>query len=458
MPRSTLFLTEAAALIMMAAVSLPAAAQTGADAEAPSGLWERSTLTGDWGGLRSALADHGITLGATETSEILGNLSGGVRRGAVYEGRLELDLDLDFEKVVGWHGATAHVSAYQIHGRGLSGNYLGNNILTASNIEAVRATRLFDAYLEQSLLDDTVSLRLGQIAADDEFIISQYSASFINSTFGWPGIQAADLPSGGPAYPLATPGFRVKYQPSDSWSWQTALFNGDPAGAPGAANAQLRNASGTTFSTDQRALLISELAYMVKDGLPATYKLGGWYHSGSFADQRLDSSGRSLASPASSGLPAAHRNDFGLYAVVDHMLWRVPGSDDQGLAGFLRLAGTPDDRNLVSFYVDAGLTYKAPFAGRDNDILGLGFAIARIGDQARTLDRDTRFFTQAPRPIRDYEAVVELTYQYVVAPWWTVQPDAQYVIHPGGSVANPNSPATRVSDAFILGVRTAVKF
>jgi len=42
---------------------------------------------------------------------------------------------------------------YQIHGRGLSANYLGNNLLTASNIEASRATRLFDLWLQQQLFD-----------------------------------------------------------------------------------------------------------------------------------------------------------------------------------------------------------------------------------------------------------------------------------------------------------------
>jgi porin len=442
--------------------AMPAAAQApGDDAAAPAAIWHQGTLTGDWRGLRSQLSDHGIALGATETSEVLANLSGGVRRGAVYEGRLELDLDLDLAKLAGWGGATVHVSAYQIHGRGLSSNYLGGNILEVSSIEALRATRLFDAYLEQSLFDHTVLVRLGQIAADDEFKVSQYAGStFVNGTFGWPGILSADLPSGGPAYPLATPGVRVRYQPNASWSWQTGLFNGDPAGAPDAANPQLRDASGTTFSTDQRALVITELGYSVKSSLPATYKLGGWYHSGRFADQRIDGSGRSLASPESTGQPFSHASDYGFYAVLDQMLWPAPGGDDQGLAGFLRLAGAPDDRNLVSFYADAGLVYKAPFASRDDDILGLAFAIAHVSDRASDLDRRIRLFTGSPHPVRDYEAVVELTYQYVAAPWWTIQPDLQYVIHPVGGTADLTSAAASqpIRDALVIGMRTAVKF
>src|ERR1700704_664190 len=43
-----------------------------------------ATLLGDMGGLRPAIAPYGFTFGLIETSELLGNLSGGVRRGAIY--------------------------------------------------------------------------------------------------------------------------------------------------------------------------------------------------------------------------------------------------------------------------------------------------------------------------------------------------------------------------------------
>src|SRR5262249_59247627 len=86
-----------------------------------------------------------------------------------------------------------HVSADQIHGRGLSTNYLGNNILTASGNEAERATRLFTLWLQEQK-EDAISIRVGQLAADDEFAQSKNGSTFVNSTFGWPGILASDLP------------------------------------------------------------------------------------------------------------------------------------------------------------------------------------------------------------------------------------------------------------------------
>jgi porin len=421
-------------------------------------------LTGGWGGLRQSLAEDGVAIGATEVAETLGNLSGGAKTGAIFEGRLELDLDLDLDKLLGW-SALIHVNAYQIHGRGLSGNDLGQNLLTASNIEANRSTRLFDAYVEQGLFDNKLSIRLGQIAADDEFVTSQYAGAFVNATFGFPAIAAADLPGGGPAFPLATPGIRVRYAATDSLSWQTGLFNGNPAGTGASGDPQRQNASGTNFSTNQGAFVITELDYAVagesgSSQLPAAYKIGAWYHGGEFDDLRFDQSGLSLANPGST-LPARrHQGDAMIYAVVDHMLWRAPNTDDHGLSAFLRLAGAPDaDRNLVSFYADGGLVDKAPFEGRDDDIVGLALSLATISAQAQALDRDVRSFGAAGYPVRDYEGLVEATYQYELTPWWVMQPDLQYILHPGGHAPNPAIPGavTPMHNALILGLRSSIK-
>ncbi len=433
----------------------------------PQTLWERDTLTGDWGGARPRLIDSGVTLGLTEISEVLGNVSGGQQQGFDYMGRTELAVDFDLEKLLGWNGALIHANGYQIHGRGLGCNNLGGNYSTPSNIEATRTTRLFDLYLEQSLFDGKLSIRLGQIAADDEFLTSQYAGTFINGTFGWAGIMAADLPSGGPAYPLATPGVRVKYAPTEALSWQTAVFNGDPAGSPlGNDDPQIRNRSGTTFSTNRDLLVFSEVAYTIaadKDNgiVPATFKIGGWYHSGRFDDQRYDTHGEPFN--VSGGDPDQHRNNYGLYGVIDQMLFSKSGTGDQGLAGFVRLGGAPDDRNVISFYADAGLNYMGPFEGRGADIIGIAFSYAKIGSAAIDSDKDyNRAYPTATRPVRDYEAAIELTYVYAVAPWWIIQPDIQYIIHPAGSVACPiadlTKTATAMENAFIFGVRTGINF
>jgi porin len=430
---------------------------------ARSPLFDRETLGGDWGGIRPALGEFGTQLAVTYTGEVFDVARGGLRRGASYDGLLAVDLDTDLGTALGWTGAAFHATAYQIHGEGVTSSRVGN-LMTISDIEATRATRLSTLWLEQSFLSGALSVRLGQLAADDEFLISQYAIPLPNGTFGWPEITGANLPSGGPAYPLATPGIRVKATPTAALSFMVGVFNGDPAG-PGVGDPQRRDPSGTAFRFNDNVLAIGEAAYAINQGeralgLPGTYKLGGWFHGGRFPDQRLDSAGLSLADPASSGAPASHRSNFGAYAVVDQALWRRPGgSGDQGVGLFFRVAGSPGDRNLVDVYADAGLTVKGPLPDRDDDLASIGFAYTRISRSARGLDRDAAAFSGTDRPVRDFEALLDLTYQLQIAPWVVVQPDMQVVFHPGGNAADPNdrSGVRPIRDALVFGFRTVLR-
>ncbi len=77
--------------------------------------------------------------------------------------------------------------------------------------------------------------------------------------------------------------------------------------------------------------------------------------------------------------------------------------------------------------------------------------------RARRRFRLCRVQRQFP-PVRSSETFIELTYQAVVTPWWTLQPDFQYVFSPGGGIVDPNQPTKRVGDALILGLRTSITF
>ncbi|MBL8585709.1 MAG: carbohydrate porin, partial [Bradyrhizobiaceae bacterium] len=63
-------------------------------------------------------------------------------------------------------------------------------------------------------------------------------------------------------------------------------------------------------------------------------------------------------------------------------------------------------------------------------------------------------------PIRTYEAVLEATYQAQIVPGWTIQPDFQYIINPGGHVADPADPdgLRPLRNAMVFGVRTTVNY
>ena len=55
---------------------------------------------------------------------------------------------------------------------------------------------------------------------------------------------------------------------------------------------------------------------------------------------------------------------------------------------------------------------------------------------------------------------LELMYRAQVTPWWTLQPDLQFIAHPGGHVPDPTDPTglRPIRNSLVLGVRTAVAF
>lgn len=84
-------------------------AQTGAEEASPVNIysgdfWTRSTLTGDWWGVRNDLAAKGITFDMSLTQVGQGVVDGGKDEGWKYGGRGDLILNVDTQKLGLWPG------------------------------------------------------------------------------------------------------------------------------------------------------------------------------------------------------------------------------------------------------------------------------------------------------------------------------------------------------------------
>jgi porin len=287
--------------------------------------------------------------------------------------------------------------------------------------------------------------------------------------FGWPMVPSADMPGGGPAYPLSAPGIRFRYRPVDPITILAGVFNGSPSPNNNIPDSQMANPSGTAFPLNGGALAIAELQYTYpalgsmlyadqSQPLARTYKLGFWYDTEHFADQRYDNTGLSLADPATTGVPQDHRGDYSIYAVADQMIWQDPDEFDRTMNVFMRAMGTPEtNRNLVDFSLNLGFTFHEPFLHRDDDTFGVGLGYAHVSRRAAGLDTDTANFTGSFNPARTSETFLEATYSYAVTPWFQVQPDLQYVFNPGGGI--PNAAGTgKVGNETVLGLRSNILF
>ena len=97
------------------------------------------------------------------------------------------------------------------------------------------------------------------------------------------------------------------------------------------------------------------------------------------------------------------------------------------LSGFARWTWSPPEWSPVSHYVDAGLV-----------------ALQKVGLAVAWLDLSDDL------PGHSHEIVVEATWREEVAPWWSLQPDVQMIVHPGG--------ASTEDSLFIVGLRTEIVF
>ena len=410
-------------------------------------------LLGDAGGVRTYLGKYGITLGITDSENLLGNLSGGVKQGATMQGVTTATLEVDTAKAFGWQGGTFHISALQLHGRSLSGAYL-DDLQAANGNEGEDATRLWELWYDQALGKIGADIKIGQQSIDNEFMVSQYSGLFVNTMAGWPMLPSADLYGGGPAYPLSSLGARVLFKPLANATVLAGVFDDDPGNGAFSDDEQYLDRNGALFNLRHGALFISELQ-CVATPLPnrtGTYKLGFWYDTASFPDQRYGTDGRSLANPDSNGDPEMHHGNYSVYAVVDQSLWQSKSDTARGVHVFGRIMGAPSDQNFVSLSFNGGVTMTALLPGRDNDTAGIDFGLAKVSNRAGGLDRDTG------ASARGTEELVELTYQAQATPWLVLQPSMQYIVHPGGGVTDPDDGSRNLRDEFVLGVRAVTTF
>src|SRR5579862_2268708 len=321
-------------------------------------LLERQYLTGNWNGVRPLLSADGFQPYLTYTGLMWSNLNGGSDTGAQVNGYLDFGADVDLAKLGAWDGFGFHADFHWWQGTRPTQQLIGGVVAMAlSGWEAANAFRVYNLYLRQAFEDDRWVIKIGQIAADTDFMISRYGGIFLNAAFG--DLPSQNLNLDAPVYPLAAPGVFASGRP---WSWLTGRFGAytGEAGSDVSTNQGfgwgLGNQAGYTF--------FWELAASGPDALPvATYTLGAIYDTGGSSQF---------------GTGAERSAHYEFYGMVDQALL----ADDHGdpiIGLFTELSGSPQDaRNVVSVCADVGLAFFGLLPGRPKDVFGAAVSILRF--------------------------------------------------------------------------------
>lgn len=356
---------------------------------------------------------------ATYVGEMFSNLNGGNRTGTTWEGLLDFGVGLDLEELSALKGEV-HLGAFWIMGEDPSGKLVGD-FNTLSNITAYNTVRLFQAWYQQEWAGGRATFRIGQIAADDDFMVSENALLFLNSAFGPLPTESANIPA--PIFPLGALGIWSRFQATQNTYLQFGLYDGN-------AGEEEINHKGFEYKlndSDGYAFFFEGGASVTLGSLPGEYKIGGFYHTGEFEDFNFGT---------------IVENNYSFYFVADQAL-ALNAENEPGVSAFLRLGHSPQkDRNTVGFYFDAGLTFINVLPVRSDDLFGIGISYTDFSDDFL---RNVRTGGNA---FSDSETILEITWQAAITPWLTLQPDLQFIF----------DPAEGRDDAVVFGLRMETSF
>lgn len=402
-------------------------------------------LFGDWNGERARLADEGISFNFGYTGEAAHNFSGGTKQLTRYADQWTFGTTVDLDKLWGWKGGTFQFVMTDRDGRNLGADAnIGSYQLLQEVYGRGQTWHLTIFALDQKFFDGKLEWRIGRLPVGEDF--DSFSCDFENLTF-----------CGAPAGNLVGD-YWVNW-PASQWAtwfkWNTTAQTYVKLGAyqinPNYVDNDWAEANGWKLNFPggtTGALIPLEFGWTPSvHGLTGSYKIGGWYNNAGGADLYYNVDREPLA--LDGGKPLQDSSRHGAYLAFQQPL--SGDADGHGFSVFANATMTDSRTSPTDRQFALGAEYKGVF-NRPDDMIGL--ALGATHGSSRYADYE-RLYNQvhpdSPLPIQDgYEYIAELFYNWSPMEAFSLRPNLQYVLHPGGTTENKN--------AFVLGLKTVIAF
>ncbi|WP_187437279.1 carbohydrate porin [Bradyrhizobium rifense] len=404
-------------------------------------IWHRTQLTGDWGGVRTDWARHGVFIDVYSTSYYQNVTSGGLQTGGAFVQNTQASINIDTGRAGLWSGGLLHLT---LHSR--FGDTPANTFTAGAAVpqytglafpDPLRANDVLPAqfFLTQSLTKE-VSVLLGKIAVvylpDQTLFGDSYKYYFANFNFN--------------KSPVALNFYNaVSWAALGAWSPspQLTVFGGvlDP-------NSKADNFADHAFDTVN--LYISSILSYTVGGLPGQFSPAfNWSNKpklnlespfGPLTTLAATSQavGALIGGSPTDGLPANFKdNSWAAIANVSQYLYVMDdattvaeklrsGQPLRGIGIFGRVGYAPPATNSVTSYASVALVAHGLFNGREYDSFGAGFYYNWISNN---LKRDIAQLTLENASASD-ESGIEVFYNFAVTPAVRLIPSYQHIWHP----------------------------
>jgi len=380
-----------------------------------------ASLTGEWGGVRTALRDAGVDIGGNYKAEPATNLVGGPRTGATAPSDLSARATLDLDRLLGVRGGLFQTSlsfregttlpldllqqAQEVYGRG-------------------KVVRLAEFWFEQRLDDNAMTVKIGRMPEGD---FNSFPCFFNSNTFC--GAAAGSLVSNyWYNWPISGWAAWARVENSD-FDLMAGVHETNPQDlGESFAPAWFHGATGVTAHVEG-----GWTPRFGPEGLQGRYQAGVWYDTSGGPDVLLGTDGRPFAL---TGLPPQHDAErHGYYLQALQQVTGVGSLDRtqswrgiRGVSVFLNYVQADSATAAKDNKLSLGVLVAAPFATRPNDHVGV--AVGRTNYNSRAAEALELAQPGVAVPHAEYAS--ELYYSCLLLPWLALRPDVQYIVHPGG--------------------------
>ena len=381
-------------------------------ADFTSDIWHRAKLTGDWFGLRTQMANHGIQLDVDNVHTVQSVSGGGLDSTTRYLGNAEVVLKLDSRKMGLWPGGFLLVRGEAPFGTGVN---LATGALLPVNTRPILSSPARDEMVLSHVvftqfLSEKFAVALGKldtsIGDGNEFAHGRGDDKFMNLAFSLDPVALRTVP-------YSALGMGLVFLPIKDLVLSFSAI--DTEGITTRTGFDTLFKDGTTLSSEAR---LSVKPF----GLTGHQLISFLWSNKDFTSLSQDP--RTLIGNAVIGTPLKKESgSWGFMYNFDQYFFQDRNDPTQGIGVFGRFGISDGKANPVAQFYSFGFGGKGMIPTREQDRFGIGYYYLKVSGSLRD--------TFPPLPIKriglDHEQGVELFYNIAITPWLHVTPDLQFV-------------------------------
>jgi porin len=382
--------------------------------EAPSAtpysgdLWNRSTLTGDWGGFRNELAAKGVTIDMNVTQVGQGVVNGGKSGAWQYGGRGNITINADSQKLGLWPGGFFNLE--------LEGNWASSVNPNTGALMAVNNNQLFPlppgdifavpAWNFTQFLSPYAGISIGKLDTTsgdmNEFAHGKGDTQFMNTALNFNAVALFTVP-------YSTLGIAAIVLPTKDPKEAILNFSViQTNGLPNVSGFDDLNGNKLTFGGEGRVRT---------DFFGLT---GHQLFGATFSNQKFTSVDQSVRVIIENRSLKPEKGSWNIHYNFDQYLYEPKKGSGRGVGIFGRLGVSDGNPNFMKFYGSFGIAGKGVFDSRPHDQFGWGYYYINVNNP--TIQGPL----QTSSLLRD-EYGFEWYYNFALTPWMMLTPDIQVV-------------------------------